>query len=154
VTLQESEGDHDGARVLLEEVLSVRRRTLGDQHPDTLDSITNLALLHTELGSYKVALDLSQEVVASHRKSLGEQEITDEEVAHSIGSLAAVHNLMGNCAMAEPLHKEALAIRQRLLGPENIDTLNSMYGLGQCTLGLGRQEEGMAMLEHVASTTR
>ena len=48
VTLLESAGDPAGALELLEEVLAVRRRTLGNEHPETLDSITNLALNYTE----------------------------------------------------------------------------------------------------------
>ena len=44
VALHESAGDDAGALALLKEVLTVRRRVLGDAHPDTLDSITNLAL--------------------------------------------------------------------------------------------------------------
>ncbi len=62
VTLQESAGDYEGSLRLLEEVLAVRRRMLGDDHPDTLDSITNLALHHTETGSYEAALKLSEHV--------------------------------------------------------------------------------------------
>ena len=44
VTLKESGGDDAGALRLMEEVLAVRRRTLGDEHAYTLDSIINLAL--------------------------------------------------------------------------------------------------------------
>jgi hypothetical protein len=58
VTLQESAGDFQGALLLLEEVLAVRRETLGNEHADTLDSITNLALHHTETGNYADALKL------------------------------------------------------------------------------------------------
>ena len=43
VALKESAGDNAGALRLLQEVLAVRRR-LGDDHPATLDSVTNLAL--------------------------------------------------------------------------------------------------------------
>ena len=152
VTLQESAGDFRGAAALLEEVLAVRRATLGDMHPDTLDSMTNLALHHTEAGNLCASLELSQEVVARHRnrQALGEQ-VTDEEVAHAIGSLAAVHNLMGNGALAEPLHREALAIRERLLGSDHIDTLNSRYGLGRSLVQLGRHEDGFGLLENVSA---
>jgi len=153
VTLQESAGDYAGALRLLEEVLAVRRRTLGDHHPDTLDSITNLALHHTETGSYEAALTLSEEVVAATRRAMGD-EPAGEEAAHSIGSLAAVHNLMGNCALAEPLHREALGIRQRLLGSEHVDTLNSMYGLAHSLFGLGRHVEALDMLQRVAAAAR
>jgi len=152
VTLQESADDHQGALFLLEEVLAVRRRTLGDEHADTLDSITNLALHHTETGSYAEALRLSKEVVDTTRRSMGRQG--HEEAAHSIGSLAAVHNLMGNYTLAEPLHREALRIRERLLGKEHIDTMNSFYGLGQCLVGQTRHKQALVLLEDVASTSQ
>ena len=128
----------------------MRRRTLGDAHPDTLDSITNLALHHTETGNFAAALALSEEVVAATRRTTGTEH---EEAAHSIGSLAAVHNLMGNFSLAEPLHNEALDIRRRLLGDEHLDTMNSSFGLGQCLVGLRRHDEALLRLAEVASAS-
>lgn len=55
---------------LMEEVLGVRRRTLGDEDPDTLDSITNLALHHLEMGNCHAALPLSIEAVEASGTSL------------------------------------------------------------------------------------
>ena len=109
VTLHESAGDTEGALKLMKEVLAVRRRVHGDDHPDTLDSITNLALQHTELGDYAAALPLSKEAVASTRRTLGGEH---EEAGHAIISLAAVHSLMGNHALGRELHEEALALRR------------------------------------------
>ena len=71
MTLKESAGDNAGALTLMEEVLTVRRKTLGDIHPDTLDSIINLALQHNEMGNFESALPLSLEAVASTREQLG-----------------------------------------------------------------------------------
>ena len=80
VTLMESAGDPEKALELLEMVLAVRRRTLGDDHPDTLDSITNLALHHTEMGRYAEALPLSEEVVtATLSKALQQGSDADED---------------------------------------------------------------------------
>ena len=65
VALKESAGDNDGALRLMEEVLAERRRTLGDHDPRTLDSLTNLALQHAEMGHFAAALPLSQVLTAS-----------------------------------------------------------------------------------------
>ena len=65
VTLHESGSDRAGVLLLLEHVLAVRRRTLGSSDPDTLDSITNLALYHVEVGNHEAALALSEEVVSA-----------------------------------------------------------------------------------------
>jgi hypothetical protein len=148
VTLNESGGDQKGALVLLEEVTRIRRRKLGDDHPDTLDAITNLALLHTEMGCYEEALPLSMEVVASIRQTVGSET---EEAAHAIRSLAAVRTLMGDYDLAKPLHEEVLEWRQRVLGNEHLDTLNSMHGLGQCLVLCHEDEKGRALLERTVN---
>ena len=38
-----AQGDHAGARTIQEEVLAIRCRVLGAEHPDTLISMNNLA---------------------------------------------------------------------------------------------------------------
>ena len=38
-----AQGDLNGARELQEKVLEIRRRILGEEHPDTLTSMNNLA---------------------------------------------------------------------------------------------------------------
>ena len=149
VTLQESGGDPEGAAALISEVLDVRRRTLGDDHPDTLDSITNLALHYSETGNYAKALGLSREVVAAHKRTAG--DVMNVERAHAVRSLAAALNLMGKFTEARPLHERVLAFRKEHLGEEHLDTLNSTYGFGQCLVGLGEEQQGMAMIEHAAS---
>ena len=135
----------------------MRRRTLGDEHPDTLDSITNLSLHHTETGNLGgnlvSALKLSEEVVAATRRMMGNDE-GNSEAAHAFCSLAAVHNLMGVYELAQPLHMEALEMRLRLFGEEHVDTLNSKYNLAQCLVGLREHEHGLEMLEEVAVTAR
>ena len=156
VTLQESAGDSEGAAQLLKEVLAVRRRTLGNEHSETLDSITNLALHYMEVGDCDAALPLSEEAVALTRRSLepGAADDDQEAAAHAIGSLAAVLHLKGEHARAKPLHEEALDIRLRLLGPSHLDSMNSCHGLGQCLVALGDRRNGLAMLEELAARAR
>jgi hypothetical protein len=43
-------GDLQGARELHEQTLAARRRVLGEDHPDTLQSMNNLDLLRRQLG--------------------------------------------------------------------------------------------------------
>ena len=152
VTLLESANDSAGALQLLEEVLQVRRRTLGDEHPETLDSITNLALNYMEVGDYAAAMPLSEEAVALTRRTLGTER--EEEAAHAINSLAAVLHLTGDHARARPLYEEALAMRMRRLGPSHLDTMNSAHSLGQCLVGLGQHGLGLSMLEQVNARAR
>ena len=131
VSLKESAGDNLGALRLMEEVLAIRRRTLGDEDPQTLDSVTNLALQHTEMGNFAFALPLSEEAVAATRRTLGHGH---EHSLVSIGSLAALHTSMGSYSLACPLHEEALAARRRTLGEPSVAVLGSglRLGLGVC----------------------
>ena len=71
------------------------RRVLGSENPLTLDALTNLALVYSEVGNYDAALPLSEEVVATTRRTRGAD---CEEAAHAIGSLAAVLNNVGEYA--------------------------------------------------------
>ena len=151
VTLKESAGDNAGALTLMEEVLTVRRKTLGDVHPDTLDSIINLALQHNEMGNFESALPLSLEAVASAREQLGS---TNEHTLVAISCLAAVHNSLRNFEQAKPLHEEALAARKAMLGEGHLETMNSTFLLGQCLFGLGQHEEGLALLEEASERSR
>lgn len=151
VTLKESAGDNAGALRLMEEVLAVRRRTLGDEDPATLDSITNLALQHTEMGHYSEALPLSEEAAAAMRRTLGLQSV---ETLVALTGLAALHNSLGSYAEARPLHEEALAAKAALLGGDHLETMNSVHLLGRCLVGLGLRDEGRALLQDAASTAR
>ena len=103
VALKESAGDNAGALRLMQEVLAVRRR-LGDDHPATLDSLTNLALQHHEMGDYQAALPLSQEAVALARRTLGAEH---EETLIAVASLGAIHSSMGEYHLARPLLEQA-----------------------------------------------
>jgi len=48
-TTRRALGDLQGAQDLYEQALAGRRRVLGDDHPDTLASMTNLAETRREL---------------------------------------------------------------------------------------------------------
>ena len=151
VTLKESVGDNEGALKLMEEVLAVRRRTLGTAHADTLDSMINLALQHNEMGSFEDALPLALEAADKARSTLGAEH---EHTLVSLSCLGAVHNSLRDFAAARPLHEECLAARRRLLGAGHLETMNSMHLLGVCVCGLGQHEEGMSLLEEAVNQAR
>mmetsp|Transcript_34031 Transcript_34031/g.56353 ORF Transcript_34031/g.56353 Transcript_34031/m.56353 type:complete len:232 (+) Transcript_34031:152-847(+) len=124
VTLKESAGDNAGALRLMEEVLEVRRRTLGDDDRATLDSIANLAMQHTEMGNFDAALPLSEEAVVAMRRALGDE---DEHTLVSVAALGALHSSMGNFTEARAFLEEALEARRRILGDEQLETMNSVF---------------------------
>ena len=58
---------------LHEKVLEARRRTLGDEHPDTLSSMNNLAETYRALGRMKEAAALHEKVLEASRRTLGDE---------------------------------------------------------------------------------
>jgi hypothetical protein len=58
---------------LIETVAAARKRTLGEEYPDTLASIYNLALRYSEIGRRQEALQLTETVVAARKRTLGEE---------------------------------------------------------------------------------
>jgi hypothetical protein len=73
-----------GARELIEEVPSVSRRVLGEEHPSTLISMNNLAETLRALGETSGARELHEEVLSVRRRVLGEEHPS---------TLISMHNL-------------------------------------------------------------
>ena len=57
-------GRYAEARDLDQDTLDRRRRVLGDDHPSTLNSATNLAIDLRQLGEVQAARDLDQDTLA------------------------------------------------------------------------------------------
>ena len=58
---------------LEEKVLEARKRTLGDEHPDTLISMGNLALSYSDLGRRQEAVELEEKVLEARKRTLGDE---------------------------------------------------------------------------------
>jgi tetratricopeptide (TPR) repeat protein len=67
-----NQGKLGEAEPLYREAMSARRRTQGDEHPDTLDSINNLALLLQTQGKRAEALEMFRQELEVRRSVLGE----------------------------------------------------------------------------------
>ena len=66
-------GKLEEARPLYEEAVQARRETLGDRHPDTLTSISNMGSLQQEMGKLKEARLLYEEAVQGSKETLGDR---------------------------------------------------------------------------------
>ena len=54
-------------------VLAVRKRVLGEEHPNTLTSASNLALTYSQQGKHAEAETLQVAVLAVEKRVLGEE---------------------------------------------------------------------------------
>ena len=120
------QGDYTAALPLFKRALAINEKTLGAQHPDTVTSLHNLAVVYYSQGDYAVALPLYKRALAIREKTLGAQH---PDTALSLNALAELYRVQGDYAAAEPLHKRALAIREKTLGAQHPDTANSLNNL-------------------------
>jgi tetratricopeptide (TPR) repeat protein len=114
------------AEPLYKRALAVREKALGPEHPDTAQSLNNLALLYYSQGRYAEAEPLCKRALAVREKALGPEH---PDTARSLNNLANLYGKQGRYAEAEPLYKRALAIREKALGPEHPETAQSLNNL-------------------------
>jgi lipopolysaccharide biosynthesis regulator YciM len=69
--LFKNKGEYDRALPLYEECLVKRKRVLGDEHPDTLQSLNNLAVFFKSKGEYDRALPLYEECMSKRKRFFG-----------------------------------------------------------------------------------
>jgi eukaryotic-like serine/threonine-protein kinase len=108
------------APVQAERALELRRKLLGPDHPDTLDSVQTLAVAHHRQANYKQAEPLFSQALDGRRRILGADH---PKTLESMRALATVFTEQAKYAGAEPLHSEALEIARRTEGPDGAETL-------------------------------
>jgi CHAT domain-containing protein/tetratricopeptide (TPR) repeat protein len=114
--------------------LEIRRRVLGEEHPDLAQSLGDLGALLGTKGDYVEAEPLYREALAMDRKLLGEDH---PRVAMRLGNLGTLLMAKGDCAGAEPLLREALAVYRKLLGEECPEMALSRSNLGTLLMAKG-----------------
>ena len=90
--------------------LAIDEKALGPDHPDTGDSLNNLAVLLYNKGDYDAAELLFRRVLAINEKALGPDH---PELATTLNNLAALLDEKADYDAAEPLYRQALAIREK-----------------------------------------
>ena len=117
------------------------RRTekmLGKEHPSTLTSMNNLALVLSSQGNYEEAERIHRQALALRETVLGKEH---PDTLGSINNLALVLNSQGNYEEAERIHRQALALKERVLSKEHPSTLTSMNNLALVLSSQGNYEE-------------
>jgi tetratricopeptide (TPR) repeat protein len=138
--LKNQESRFKDAQPLLEKVLAVHRKVLGEEHPDTASSINRLALNQKEQGQYALAEESARKALAIQRKVLGEEH---PDTADSYSNLAAALLFQGKYAEADEGHRQALAIRRKVLGEEHADTADAYNDLALNLLYRARYAEAL-----------
>jgi len=131
-------GRFEPALALQELALAGRREALGENHPDTLTSLSNTGVLLRFLGRLQEAEPYFRDALERRRRALGP---THPDTLESMNLVANLLGSQGHFAEAETLYREVLDLRRRVLGPDHIDTLVSLNNLGFIFRAQGRLDE-------------
>ena len=135
-------GEYPEAARQLERALELHRRSLGPAHPQTLDTLTQLASVYRREGKYPQSEALSDQALALGRRALGPEHPGTLGIMHG---LATLYDLQGRYPESEALHQKVLEARRRVLGPEHQDTLESLNNLAAVSDMEGKYPQSEAL---------
>lgn len=148
---EQERGAYGLAIVVRQRVLDAGRGLYGDEHPDTLTSMSNLAFTLWNQGDLAGARVIEEEVLAVRRRLLGDEH---PDTLTSMNNLASTLWDQGNFVGAQELQERALAVRRRLLGGEHPDTLIAMGNLASTLLSQGDLPGARELQEQVLAVHR
>jgi len=131
--------------------LEIRRRELGDEHPDTLLSLNNLGSLLQAQGDLTEAEAFFRKALEVRCLTLGQEH---PDTLTSLNDLGWLLHLQGKLNEAEPLLRQALEGRRRTLGDEHPETLYSLNSLGPLLQAQGKFVEAEALIRESLEVRR
>ncbi|KAF8986529.1 hypothetical protein BDQ17DRAFT_1289637 [Cyathus striatus] len=112
-----------------ERIVKITKQIYTEEHPETLQSIINLACTYMSIGKLKEAEELEVPALEIITRVLGKEH---PDTLFGMANLACTYRELGKWKEAEELEVPALEIKIRVLGKEHPDTLISMANLA-CT---------------------
>jgi tetratricopeptide (TPR) repeat protein len=133
-----NDGRYKEAEELQVQVMQATKRVLGDEHPDTLLSMGNLASTYRNQGRWKEAEELQVQVMQATKRVLGDEH---PDTLTSMGNLASTYSDQERWKEAEELEVQVMQATKRVLGDEHPDTLITMGNLASTYRDQGRWKE-------------
>ena len=131
--------------------MQLRRRVLGDDHPDTLQSKNNLAHLYHSQGRYGEAEPLYRETSQLRRQVLGDKH---PNTLGSMNNLAGLYRSQGRFGKAEPIYRKTLQLSRQVLGDNHPSTLISMHNLALLYEKQGRHGDAEPLFRETLHLSR
>lgn len=134
-------GDYAGARPVLQEALDIRRRDLGDDHPDVASSLMHVAALISSSDLHDTtALPLLRRALDIRRRRFGDADPLTTDALYQLGS--ELH-MAGRYADARPLFDDWLRLvrtQPPQLTPERAEQLSTMASIMEYSRQLARAD--------------
>ncbi len=119
-------GLYGRAQILDQQSMEIRKRVLGPENPDTLNSMNNLGAVLFDEGHFAEAEELERKTVDLEKRVLGSEH---RQTLTSMNNLAMNLARQGHFAEAENLERETFAVQRRVLGSEHPDAMNTAVNL-------------------------
>ncbi len=144
-------GLYPRAESLLRRSAEIRRSVLGPAHPDTLRSMSDLAVVLFEEGHYAETEKLQRQNIEILRRSLGPEH---PDTLKSMNNLANALRAEGRYPEAETLLRQVFDIRRRKLGLDHPDTVAPLNNLAIVVRDQGRYAEAEQLERQVLEIWR
>tara|TARA_B100000212_G_scaffold319776_1_gene277177 strand:- start:3052 stop:6336 length:3285 start_codon:yes stop_codon:yes gene_type:complete len=134
----EDSSDWVNAEKLRIQILSLIKQRYGLNHPDTAQSLVDLALVYQELFEYKKAESLYKQSLDIYKRFF---DSDTPFTATSLNNLATLYTELGEYKKAEPLYIKALEINKKFFGLNHLNTSKSLNNLAYLYRKLGKYEK-------------
>jgi tetratricopeptide (TPR) repeat protein len=149
--LYRREGKLTQAMACFEESLSLRQRGMGEDHPDTLQSQSNLAGVLRQQGQLDDAQFLEECIVESRERLLGAEHL---DTLAARANLAATLAQQGRSAEALAMQDKVLDAYLRMLGSEHLLTLSCQAARADLLFQRGDAEQARVAQEQVLAARK
>ena len=140
-------GEFDSAARQHELAIGLRVAELSHDHPDTLNSMNNLAVAYRRGGHSREAISILEKVLAARRKTLGPEH---RDTLMAMGDLAvACQEEPGRLAEAVELLERQVTLSTKFLGLDDAQTLVAMNNLAVVYKRSGRIQNALPLYTKV-----
>ncbi|OBT51626.1 hypothetical protein VE04_08927 [Pseudogymnoascus sp. 24MN13] len=134
------------AEPLVRTAIIERGRVLGEEHIETISSLSLLGSVLEEQGKYKEAEATQRQALEGYIKAIGEEHTA---TLTSVRLLGLALERQGKYEEAEAMHQRSVQGLEKVVGEEHIETLMSVTALGLVYRLQGKFEKAEAMQRRV-----
>ena len=147
----DQKGASRDAEAMARECTKLRAKQLGENHPDTLESIDDLGRALLAQGEHEAAEKMQRRALEGREKLLGKEHLSTLTSVHEV---AVMLGARGRYEAAEEMYRRALKGYEKLLGKEHPWTLRSANSLTLTYLEQGRWQEAEELEAQVLETRK
>jgi len=138
------QGKFDEAIPLAKQVLAIREKALGANHPRCADALNNLGLLYLAAKKFAEAEMFFKRSMAIYEKNRGPLDLL---LAKTLQNLGFLRNASQDVPKAEEYYRRAVAILEKSLGPDHAETIAALTKLAEFYMIRGRYASAEPLLK-------